>query len=227
MCLLHTHAARQPSGGNSLIPSENDRSEDRRDESARLKCRQISISPRPQDLDRRVGRRNKRFADGRKFSQPVEAPAVPRISPSASKFSGASQSRAKAMKKVLIHGLALLAALAAALPVLAQAPSTPATPSMPPAASQHWLEPPPASEQAGSAPRMGHHGRYARRYAHRSWRYDRRGRSPADHVTNRLNRQELTGGMLVRARVSLPCAPTGRDLTRRPAIDVAPQLARR
>jgi hypothetical protein len=77
---LQVHARFAPSCGATttraagiLYSERNDRGEDGRNEVGSPQCRQVSISPRQQDLDRRIGRGNKRFADGRKFSQPVEA----------------------------------------------------------------------------------------------------------------------------------------------------------
>lgn len=91
--------------------------------------------------------------------------------------------------KDLIVAAILPAALALATPSAAQSPPTLSVPSMPPTHSQAWVQPTPATPKSGAL-----HGRPHRPSAHRAWRYGH-WRSSSDHVANRLNRQELMGGM--------------------------------
>lgn len=89
----------------------------------------------------------------------------------------------------LFIGLALTAFLAIAAPAWPQTPST-ATPLSPaPGSSREWVQPAPGSQEAAAPGGIRHH----RRYAHHPRSYHPGWRSSADHMANRLNRQELTG----------------------------------
>lgn len=90
----------------------------------------------------------------------------------------------------LLSGLALFATLAIAAPIWAQTPLDQSAPGTPSRSSPHWAQPAPASGEEAASRRMRRH----RHYVHHSRGYDSRWRSPADHMANRLNRRELTGG---------------------------------
>jgi hypothetical protein len=91
--------------------------------------------------------------------------------------------------KHLFCGMALSAALAVAAPAFAQAPMTPSEPNPPSSRSEGWVQPAPGSDATPVPPRPH------RRSAHRLPRYHGHWRSSADHMANRLNRQELRGGV--------------------------------
>jgi hypothetical protein len=59
--------------------------------------------------------------------------------------------------------------------------------------AREWVQPAP-TDNAAAPGRVRHH----RRLAHRAVRFDPRWRSAADHMANRLNRQELRGGSVYR-----------------------------
>ena len=100
----------------------------------------------------------------------------------------APQSPGSGMKDLLLAAI-LPAAFAFATPSTAQNPPVPSVPSMPSPHSQKWVQPTPATPKSGAL-----HGRPRRPSAHRAWHYGH-WRSPSDYVANRLNRQELMGGM--------------------------------